>query len=90
MIKVRVINKFTLKDYAKLKNVSKLVNSNPNEFNKGDTFECDEAMAKYLTGDNALNMVAVEVLEVIEEPKEEPKKEVKIEPKVEVKKTKKK
>ena len=36
----------------------------------GDTFECDEKMADYLTGGNKLNKVVVKVIEVI--PKEKP------------------
>lgn len=74
MIKVEVIENFTLEDYNKLKNVKKVISRKENEFGVRDTFECDEKMADYLTGNNALNKVVVKVIEVIPK-KEEPKKE---------------
>lgn len=88
MIKVEVIVKFTLEDYKKLKNVKKVTNRKENEFGAKDTFECDEKMADYLTGNNALNKAVVKVIEV--EPKitineEEVEKNVK--PKTTKKKT---
>ena len=75
MIKVEVIENFTLEDYNKLKNVKKVMNRKENEFGARDTFECDEKMVDYLTGNNALNKVVVKVIEVepIKENKEEPK-----------------
>lgn len=73
MIKVEVIEKFTLEDYNKLKNVKKVISRKENEFGVRDTFECDEKMADYLTGNNALNKVVIKVIEIIPK-KEEPKK----------------
>ena len=70
MIKVEVIENFTLEDYNKLKNVKKVVARKENEFGARDTFECDEKMVDYLTGNNALNKVVVKVIEV--EPEELP------------------
>ena len=67
MIKVEVIENFTLEDYSKLKNVKKVISRKENEFGARDTFECDEKMVDYLTGNNALNKVVVKVIEV--EPK---------------------
>ena len=70
MIKVEVIEGFTLKDFKLLKNI---VRKNADKFGElfvGDVFECDEEMAKYLTGGNKLNKVVVKVIEVL--PKEEP------------------
>ena len=64
MIKVEVIGRFTLKDYKKLKNVKKVTNRKENEFDVKDTFECDEKMVDYLTGNNVLNKVVVKVIEV--------------------------
>lgn len=64
MIKVEVIGGFTLEDYKKLKNVKKVTNRKENEFGVKDTFECDEKMVDYLTGNNALNKVVVKVVEV--------------------------
>lgn len=93
MIKVKVIEDFTLKDFNKLKNIVRTKQNVEGSLFKDDIFECDEAMAKYLTGDNALNKVVVEVIEV-EPVKEdaEPKEieKVKEEPKVEKKSKKKK
>ena len=64
MIKVEVIGRFTLEDYKKLKNVKKVTNRKENEFDVKDTFECDEKMVDYLTGNNVLNKVVVKVIEV--------------------------
>ena len=64
MIKVEVIENFTLEDYSKLKNVKKATNRKENEFGARDTFECDEKMVDYLTGNNTLNKVVVKVIEV--------------------------
>lgn len=69
MIKVEVIEKFTLKEFNKLKNVKRGL-GNPDEkgkLNPKDTFECDEEMASYLTGNNPIRKVVVKVIEV--EPK---------------------
>ena len=83
MIKVEVIERFTLENYKKLKNVKKVTNRKENEFDVKDTFECDEKMVDYLTGNNALNKVVVKVIEVKPEKvtKEEIKKYVVTEPK---------
>lgn len=80
MISCEVIENFTLEDYSKLKNVKKVISRKENEFGAKDTFECDEKMVDYLTGNNALNKVVVKVIEVIpkenqeEKPKETKKK----------------
>ena len=79
MIKVRTISPFTLKEYNKLSNVKKLFNREPNAFDIGDTFECDEEMVQYLTGKNEQGLVVVEIVEVIPDvkEKEEVKEEIK-------------
>ena len=64
MIKCEVIEKFKLKDFGKLKNISRVAVDEIGTLFVGDTFECDEEMAKYLTGDNALKKVVVKVVEV--------------------------
>lgn len=65
MVKVEVIEKFTLKEFGKLKNITRgTANDKYGELYITDTFECDEEMAKYLTGNNALNKVVVKVIEV--------------------------
>lgn len=67
MIKVEVIEEFTLGDYKLLKNIQRY---NPSKNDEGrlyvkDTFECDENMVKYLTGDNKYKTPYVKVLEII-------------------------
>ena len=86
MIKCEVIENFTLQDYAKLKNVKKVVSRKDNEFGVNDTFECDKEMADYLLGNNVFKKVVVKIIEV------EPKKEITKAPTVKEKskKTKKK
>lgn len=104
MIKVEVIEEFTLGDYKLLKNIQRY---NPSKNDEGrlyvkDTFECDENMVKYLTGDNKYKTPYVKVLEIIptEVIEEKPvEKEVEgsiefheeeLKPKVTIKKSKKK
>lgn len=76
MIKVKVIEDFTLKDFNKLKNLVREKNDKDGMLFKGDTFECTEEMARYLTGGNVLGKVVVEVIEVKPEIKEETKQEI--------------
>ena len=69
MIKVEVIESFTLNDFKKLKNIVRY-NSNLKEeghLYAKDTFECDKEMADYLLGGNRLNRAFVKVIEVIPE-----------------------
>ena len=75
MIKLEVTETFTLEQYDKLTNV-KSKTGRPGYYEPGDTFECEDTMAKYLLGDNALKKTVVKVVEVKEEAKEE-KKETK-------------
>lgn len=72
MIKCEVICWFTLNDYKKLKNIQRKTIDKDGELYPGDTFECDEKMAKYLTGENKENKVVVKILQV--EPKVDKKK----------------
>lgn len=68
MIKCEVVEDFRLQDFKKLKN---LVRKNIDVEGKlyiGDTFECDEKMAEYLTGKNVLKKAVVKIIEV--QPKE--------------------
>ena len=70
MIKVEVINKdFTLKKFDELKNVTRKSVEEKGKLFKGDTFECDEKMVDYLTGNNPLNEVVVKVIEIMPEEK---------------------
>jgi len=71
MIKVEVTEEFTLKDFNQLKNIKRKAKDVKGRLYVGDTFECEESMFKYLTGDNALNKVVVKLIEVIKEAKVE-------------------
>ena len=71
MIKCEVVEDFRLQDFKKLKN---LVRKNIDVEGKlyiGDTFECDEKMAEYLTGKNVLKKVVVKIIEVQPEKNED-------------------
>ena len=71
MIKVEVIEEFTLNEFNKISNLHrKLLNVEGRLF-VGDRFECDEKMVDYLTGNNKQGKVVVKVKEL------EPKKEIK-------------
>lgn len=78
MIKCKVIENFTLEKFNQLENVKKVETRKGNEFGVGDTFECTEKMADYLTGNNALNKTVVKVIEVEPEQVEEVKTEQKL------------
>ena len=82
MIKVEVIERFTLRDFNKLKNLVRKSYGTDGELFVGDIFECDEDMYEYLTKTNVLKKPFVKLIEVIPtkvEVKETPKevKEVK-------------
>ena len=64
MIKVECIKDFTLKDFNKLENIKRKSIANVGHLYVGDTFECDENMVKYLTGDNKDKEIVVKVIEV--------------------------
>lgn len=84
MIKCEVIERFDLKDFSKLKNIQRKATNVEGKLFVGDTFECDEDMAKYLLGDNVLKKTVVKVIEV--EPKvdlTENEFEIKVEEKTE-------
>ena len=79
MIKVEVIEEFTLAKFDEIKNIVRS-KSTKNEYGRlyvGDIFECKEDMAKYLTGENAKNKIVVKILEVIPIKEEKPKKTTK-------------
>lgn len=92
MVKVKVIDNFTLGKFDELKNI---VRANPSRDVQGglfqnDTFECTEDMAEYLTKTNAQGKAFVEVIELIpnkeiqkaiEKTIEEDKKDKEIKPK---------
>lgn len=67
MIKVEVIEKFTLKDFDELKNIERRGVDEKGTLFVGDTFECNKDMVDYLTGKNPLNKAVVKVVEVVPE-----------------------
>ena len=92
MIKVEVIEPFTLGRFNELENIERASVETPGKLNMGDKFECTKDIADYLLGDNPIKRPVVKVIEVIpakELPKEEPKEEIKVEkPKKKKKSTK--
>ena len=64
MIRVEVVEKFTLKAFDQLKNIQRKTIDVKGTLFVGDTFECDEDMVKYLTGDNDAKKVVVKVIEI--------------------------
>lgn len=67
MIKCRVTQNFTLEEFNKLVNIQRNCGGKNGELRVNDTFECDEKMAKYLTGDNKDKVCVIEIIEVIPE-----------------------
>ena len=66
MIRVEVIKKFTLEKFDLLKNVIRKNKQNDEKGTLyiGDTFECDDKMLNYLTGNNAESKTVVKVIEI--------------------------
>lgn len=90
MIKCEVTENFSLKEFDKLKIIERKGKDTKGQLNKGDIFECDEEMAKYLTGENPLNKVVIKVIEVktkIEKEEKQEAKDEKIASKEEVRST---
>lgn len=77
MIKCEVIENFSLKEFDKLKIIERKGKDTRGQLNKGDIFECDEEMARYLTGENPLNKVVIKVIEVKPKIEKEEKQEAK-------------
>lgn len=71
MIRCEVIENFNLGEFYKLSNIARA--GGRNDYGKlyvGDSFECDEDMANYLSGGNKDKKVVVKVIEIL--PKEKP------------------
>ena len=80
MVKCEVIKDFRLKDFDKLKILTRKNIDVEGKLFAGDVFECDSKMAEYLTGNNKDNEVVIKVVEVepeeiIEEATEDTKNE---------------
>ena len=80
MVRLRITSHFYMKEYAKV-NAIKKQSERENEFLEGDIIECDNAMAEYINGGNALKQVFAKVIETI--PEKEIKEEIKEQPKEE-------
>lgn len=65
MIKVEVVESFTLGRFNELENVVRKGTDVKGLLNVGDTFECKQDLADYLLGGNKLNKAFVKVIEVI-------------------------
>lgn len=79
MIKCEVVENFDLKAFDELKNIIRKSKDDKGKLYVGDTFECSQQMAEYLTGNNPLRKAVVKIVEVQPEKKEEPKAEKTIE-----------
>ena len=92
MVKLEALEEFTLGRFGELSNIKRVKQDEKGRLFEGDTFDCAEDLADYLTGDNHLNRAVAKVIGVIPEKKEEEKKETvtKETNKVEIPKTTKK
>lgn len=77
MVKVQAIIDFNYKNYNKIKDLQPANKIQEGKIFAGDIFNVENDEAKYLTGENKNNIVAVKVLEVIQEIKEEKKTTIK-------------
>ena len=99
MIKVEVIEDFTLERFDEIVNLERKSAGPVGRLKVGDIFECQKDLADYLLGENRLNRPFVKVIEVIPakkepvvektEPEAEAPTEAEIKPKKEFKKKKK-
>lgn len=64
MIRCEVTEQFTLKDFDRLKNIKRKTAEIKGTLLVGDTFECDESMAKYLLGNNDEGKTVIKIIEV--------------------------
>lgn len=80
MIKVEVIEPFTLQKFTEIKNLKRKEPNNENiEKNTlyfGDIFECNQEMAEYLIEKNALKRAFVKIIEIKPELEDEEKKKI--------------
>ena len=65
MVKVQAIIDFNYKNYNKIKDLQPANKMQEGKIFAGDIFNVEDDEAKYLTGENKNNIVAVKVLEVI-------------------------
>ena len=65
MIKVQVIENFELGRFDELKNIKRRYKDVKGSLFVGDTFECEQDLVEYLTGNNKLNRAVVKIIEII-------------------------
>ena len=70
MIRCKVEEGFTLEKFDELRNIKRKNLDTYGRLYVGDEFECDEKMAKYLTGENDKKKVVVKILEIQEDKQE--------------------
>ena len=75
MVECKTIKEFTLEDFDKLKNIKRIDKEEEGRLFVGDTFECDDKMADYLTGNNNAKQIVIEIIREIPEIKEVVKEE---------------
>ena len=73
MVKVQAIIDFNYKNYNKIKDLQPANKIQEGKIFAGDIFNVEDDEAKYITGENKNEIVAVKVLEVIPEIKEKKK-----------------
>lgn len=64
MIKVEVIEDFTLQRYDELKNIERAMQDVKGKLFAKDRFECSKELADYLLGNNPLKKAVVKVIEI--------------------------
>lgn len=69
MVKVEVIDGFTLGRFDELKNIKRIKVEEKGRLFVGDVFECSEEMYEYLTKNNAEKRAFVKLIEVKAEKK---------------------
>mgnify|MGYP003571459701 CR=1 FL=1 len=67
MIKVEVIEEFTLEKFKELKNIVRKGREEEGRLFVGDTFECETKMAEYLIEKNTEKRPFVKVIEIVSE-----------------------
>ena len=65
VIKCEAIKDFTLKRFDELINYKKKSQSLKGHIGKGDTFECSQELAEYLSGKNDKGLKVIRILEYI-------------------------
>lgn len=82
MIKVEVLEDFTLKRFDELKNIQRKAKEEKGKLFTGDIFECNEELVDYLIKNNSLGRAFVRIIEVMpEKGKQEIKTSIKKETK---------